>query len=125
MADVPRISDAEWEVMNVVWDDHPVGAADVVERLAAQKDWSDKTVKTLLGRLVRKGALGFEVEGLRYLYRPTVSRERCVREESRSFIERVFGGKSSPLLAHLVRDADLSADEIAELRRVLDGKKAV
>ena len=124
MADVPRISDAEWEVMNVVWDDHPVGAADVVDRLSDQKDLSDKTVKTLLGRLVRKGALGFEVEGRRYLYRPKVSRERCVREESRSFVERVFGGKTSPLLAHMVREADLTADEIAELRRLLDGKEA-
>jgi BlaI family penicillinase repressor len=122
MADVPRISDAEWEVMNVVWDGHPVGASDVVDRLASQRDWSDKPVKTLLGRLVRKGALGFEVEGRRYLYRPKVSRERCVREESRSFVERVLGGKSSPLLAHMVREAELTADEIAELRRVLDGK---
>ena len=125
MANVPRISDAEWEVMNVVWDDHPVGAADVVARLLSQRDWSDKTVKTLLGRLVRKGALGFDVEGRRYLYRPKVSRERCVREESRSFVERVFGGKASPLLAHMVRDAQLTAAEIAELRRVLDGKEAV
>ena len=112
---VPRISDAEWEVMNVVWDDHPIAASDVAARLSDQKEWSPRTVKTLLGRLVRKGALAFQVAGRHYLYRPKVSRERCVREESRSFVERVFGGRSSPLLVHMVREAELTPDEIAEL----------
>ncbi len=120
--DLPQISDAEWDVMNVVWDNHPAGAADVVDRLAGQRDWSDRTVKTLLGRLVKKGALATSPDGRRYLYRPLVSREQCVRAESRSFVDRVLGGRSSPLLVRMVREANLSADDIAELRRVLDGK---
>ncbi len=120
----PRISDAEWEVMNAVWDGHPVAAGDVIARLAQRTDWSARTVKTLLGRLVRKGALGFEVAGRHYLYHPRVSRERCVKAESRSFVERVLGGRTSPLLVHLVREANLSAAEIDELRRVLGEKEA-
>ena len=125
MAGVPRISDAEWDVMNVLWEEHPLGAAQVAERLTDLKDWSPQTVKTLLGRLVRKGVLGFLHVGRRYLYHPKLSRERCVREESRSFAERVFGGASSPLLVQMVRDADLSQDEIAELRRILGQKEEV
>ncbi len=69
MAGLPNISDAEWEVMNVVWDDGPLGAAEVAERLATSTDWTEATVKTLLGRLVKKGALTYEIDGRRYLYR--------------------------------------------------------
>ena len=124
MAKVPRISDAEWEVMNVLWDDAPLGAADVAERLAAGTGWTEATVKTLLGRLVRKGALTYSVDGRRYLYRPRVTRERCVRAESRSFVERVLGGRGSRLLVHLVEQTPLSPGEIDELRRLLDDKEA-
>ena len=124
MAQLPRISDAEWEVMNVVWEDAPVGAADVVARLAQPTDWSEPTIKTLLGRLVRKGALAYEVDGRRYLYRPKVTRARCVRAESRSFVDRVLGGRSSRLLVHMVKEASLDPHEIDELRRLLDEKEA-
>jgi BlaI family penicillinase repressor len=124
MAQLPRISDAEWEVMNVVWDDAPVGAADVVARLSATTDWSEPTIKTLLGRLVKKGALAYEVDGRRYLYRPKVTRARCVRAESRSFVDRVLGGRRSRLLVHMVKETQLSPDEIDELRQLLDEKEA-
>ncbi len=124
MTKLPRISDAEWEVMNVVWDDAPVLAADVAARLADAKDWSEATVKTLLGRLVRKGALAYTVDGRRYVYRAKVTRRRCVRAESRSFVERVLGGQRSRLLVHMVEETPLSAGEIDELRRLLDEKEA-
>ncbi len=81
------------------------------------------TVKTLIGRLVRKEALGFDAEGRHYLYFPKVAREACVRAESRSFADRVFGGAPNPMLLHMVREADLSGDEIAELRRILGEKE--
>src|SRR5215212_7898859 len=98
MAKHPSISEAEWEVMGVVWGRHPIAAGDVVEELAGKKKWSPKTVKTLLNRLVKKGALGFEVEGKRYLYEPKVSREECVRREGKSFVKRVFAGKAGDML---------------------------
>ena len=123
MNETPAISDAEWDVMNVVWDDHPIAASDVADRLVEQKDWSARTVKTLLGRLVRKGALGFEVAGRHYLYHPKVSRDACVRAKSRSFVARVFGGAANPMLLHMVREAELSADDIAELKRIVDAKE--
>ncbi|MEM7307425.1 MAG: BlaI/MecI/CopY family transcriptional regulator [Planctomycetota bacterium] len=122
MSDLPRISDAEWAVMATIWDQHPRTAAEVAAALA-DRAWSVRTVKTLLGRLVKKGVLGFEVDGKRYLYRPRVERDAYVQAESRSFLAR-HGGAASPLLAHFVREGALSADELAELRRLLDEKEA-
>src|SRR5438045_2227225 len=119
----PTISDAEWEVMQVLWETAPLTANDVVDRVAGRKGWNPRTVKTLLNRLVNKGALGFEAEGKRYRYFPTVSRDACVRSESRSFLSRVFGGAVGPMLAHFVNEAPLTADDIRRLRQILERRE--
>lgn len=119
-----RISEAEWSVMDVLWERSPLGSSEVVAELAPATGWSPKTVGTLLGRLVKKGYLGFEDQGGRYLYRPAVPRSEAVREESRSFVERVFGGDASSLLLHFARSAELSPEDLAELRRVLEHRAA-
>jgi BlaI family penicillinase repressor len=116
----PVISDAEWEVMRALWDSADVTANEVVDRVAAKNRWSPRTVKTLLNRLVKKGALGFAAEGNRYRYHPKVSREECVRQESRSFLRRVFGGQAPAMLAHFVNETPLTPDEIRQLRELLD-----
>ena len=118
----PRISEAEWEVMRVAWKKGKATAQEVVDELAHKK-WSPLTVKTLLGRLSRKGALSHEPLGKAYVYRPSVRREDCVRLESESFLDRVFGGAAAPLLAHFVKRAELTREEIDELRKILAGKK--
>src|SRR6188474_1592373 len=99
-AKVPSISEAEWQVMTVIWDSHPITATDVIDKLAKKNDWSPRTVKTLLNRLVRKRALTFQVEGKRYLYRPAIDRAQCLRSESRSFLGRVFAGDAAAMLLH-------------------------
>lgn len=119
----PRISEAEWEVMTVLWESSPLGATEVAEEVCKRMKWHPKTVKTLLGRLVKKGALRTRQEGNRYLYRPTLPRERYVAAESRSFVERVFGGQATPALVHFVETMDLSDDDLDELRAILDRKK--
>ena len=124
MAKTPAISDAEWQVMRVVWErPAPITASDVVEELSRTTDWSAATVKTMLNRLVKKGALTYEAQGKRYLYRAKVKQEQCVRSESRSFLQRVFGGAAAPMLNHFVRDADLTPEEVAELKRILAQKE--
>lgn len=123
MSKSPRISSAEWQVMDLVWAKHPQSAGDVARALAPQQDWSEATVKTLLSRLVKKGALKFEREGKRYLYSPAVGREACVRDEAKSFADRVFGGKSSPMLSWFVEEAPLTDEEIEELQQLLARKK--
>src|SRR3954453_11050434 len=124
MADrLPEISESEWDVMNVLWAaDAPLTAADVVERLAGVRDWSPRTVKTLLNRLINKGALAYDAQGKRYLYRPRVTREQCVREETRSFLSRVFANAPGPMLLQFVAQARLTPAEVEALKRLLDKK---
>jgi BlaI family penicillinase repressor len=110
--------------MRVVWEhDDPITASEVVEALSATTDWSPATIKTMLSRLVKKGALTYEAQGKRYLYRAKVKREQCVRSASRSFLQRVFGGALGPMLNHFVRDANLTPEEVAELKRILSQKE--
>ena len=118
-----KISQAEWEVMNVVWGKAPVPASAVVEQLAEKNDWHPRTIRTLLARLVNKGALRSAFAGKRYLYEPKVTMEECVHHESRSFVERVFGGAPASMLINLVKHTELTPAEINELKRVLSEKE--
>jgi BlaI family penicillinase repressor len=97
-----------------------LAAHDVVAKLASHAEWAPATIKTMLHRLVKKGVLTYEPQGNRYVYRSRVRRSDCVRQASRSFLERVFDGESSSLVAHFLQNSKLSADEIAHLRRILD-----
>ncbi|HUR79704.1 MAG TPA: BlaI/MecI/CopY family transcriptional regulator [Thermoanaerobaculia bacterium] len=118
MTRTPPITDAEWEVMNVLWEQSPCTALEVAEALSRHP----KTVKTLLGRLARKNVLRYREEGNRYVYSPAIPRQRYVRDESASFIDRVFGGETTPALVHFVRSSRMTQEEIDELRRILDKK---
>ena len=106
--------------MKVVWERGPLSAGDIVEAVAAPNQWNPRTVKTLLNRLVTKGALAFEVAGRHYVYRARVARDAVVRRETRSFLSRVFDGALAPALVHFLEDASLSPDEVKQLRKVLD-----
>jgi BlaI family penicillinase repressor len=99
-------------------------ANDIVSRVAGRNDWNPRTVKTLLNRLVKKRALGFESEGKRYQYFPRVTREQCVRSRSQSFLSRVLDGAVGPMLAHFVNETSLSPEEIRELRKILEDRDA-
>ena len=121
MAD--RISGAEHEVMEVLWRKSPLTAAEVAERVPAERKWSVRTVKTLLARLLAKGALEHEEQGRRYLYRPAVARDEYVGEESRRLIERLFGGRVTPLVAHLAERGELTERDIAEIEALLKALK--
>lgn len=123
MTNIPKISEAEWIVMEVVWRKSPVTALEVVQQLTDHKQWQDQTIRTMLRRLIRKKALTYKAQGNVYYYAPAVSREQCVRGESQSFLERVFGGTPQPLLVQLMQETKLSSEEIAELKRILKDKE--
>ena len=123
MNTIVKISDSEWEVMNLVWKKSPVAASEIVGELATKHDWHPRTIRTLLARLVEKGALRFRPEGRRYLYEPKVTMEACVRHESRSFIDRVFGGAPASMLINLVKHAEFTPEEIKQLRKLLAEKE--
>ena len=118
-----RITEAEWEVMAVVWDRPPVAASTVVEMLEHRRQWTLATVRTLLRRFVNKGALQQESEGKRYIYTPLISMAECARQESESFLDRVLGRAPSEAILHLVKRAELSREDIQELRRILREKE--
>ena len=118
-----KISPAEWEVLNVLWDRSPATVLEIWERLEDNQGWHQKTVGTFLKRLVDKGILSVERDGKTNLYAPLRSRRQCVADESASFLRRVFRGATAPLLAHFCESADLSEQEIAELQRVLAQRK--
>ena len=119
-----QISDAEWIVMNFVWQFQPTEASDVITQLGVAHNWSDATVKTMLHRLVKKGALAAELVGKKFRYRSAVRRQDCIRAASRSFLDRVFGGNAAPALLYFVKEARLTDEEISELRQLLDSKIA-
>ena len=120
MAKLPQISDAEWDVIKVLWDRGEASAQDVTEALAVGRNWRPQTVKTLLNRLVKKGAVAYAEEGRRFIYRPKVSRDAVARAESRSFLSRVFDGAVTPALVHFLKLGNLSSADIEELKRTLD-----
>jgi predicted transcriptional regulator len=106
--------------MEILWRNAPRGSDDLAAALQPDTDWHENTVRTLLNRLVRKGAVCAEREGRRYLYSPVLTREQWQTHESRSLLDRVFGGRVAPLLVHFSRNEKLSAKDVAELRKLVD-----
>lgn len=115
-----QISEAESVVMDVLWKRQPLSAEEVVASLSGQQDWQEATVKTLLNRLLKKGAIGAEKDGRRYLYAPVLQRDAWVQGESESLLERMFGGRVAPLVAHFSEQRKLSRKDIADLRKLLE-----
>lgn len=115
-----QISEAESAVMDVLWRSHPLSAEDVVAALAESRQWQEATIKTLLNRLLNKGAVAAEKDGRRYLYSPLLEREAWMLEESEGLLGRLFGGRVAPLVAHFSQHRRLSRKDIAELRALLE-----
>jgi BlaI family transcriptional regulator, penicillinase repressor len=114
-----KISDAEWTVMRSLWKLGEGTAAEVSATLAAGTTWSPRTVRTLLGRLVKKEVLGYREVGREYLYRPLVDEQTCEREASLHFLDKIFSGQLSPFLAHFAESGRLSAADLAELSQIV------
>lgn len=124
MKALPRISDTEWEIMRVVWAHHPITASAIIEHLTRQDPtWHPVTAKTLLNRLVKKGALGYDQDGRAYVYRPLVSERDCVAVESRSFLDRVFAGSIKTMVSHFVEEKQLTPGQVGELKKMLEQQR--
>jgi BlaI family penicillinase repressor len=123
MGQPPTISNAEWLVMKVIWAKSSATAAEVVEALEGETAWKPKTIMTLLNRLAKKGALRFKKEGRAYRYFPVIGEAETIKAESRSFVERVYGGALTPMLVSFLEEAELSQEEIGDLKRLLDRRR--
>lgn len=120
MRDLPKISEAEYEVMKIIWEQAPISTNDVVALLMDINTWSPKTVQTLLHRLVKKGALSYKKESRSFVYSPLVKEEEYVAEESHSFLDRFYNGTLNAMVLNFLEQDKLTKDEINELRRILD-----
>ncbi|MEN1927179.1 BlaI/MecI/CopY family transcriptional regulator [Luteimonas sp. MJ293] len=114
-----QVSEAESIVMEVLWGRSPLGSDEVVAALAARSDWAEPTIKTLLNRLLKKGAIRAERDGRRYLYSPVLTRDAWVASQSEGVLDRLFGGRVAPLVAHFSERGKLSQDDIDELKRLI------
>ena len=123
MSESPQISEGEWEVMKALWDSSPASVNQLAERLAPTTKWHPKTVRTMLSRLERKGVVNFRVIDGIYHYAPTASRENCTSRATESFVDRVFGGALTPMIAQLINRRPLTAQEKRELRKLLNDQK--
>lgn len=119
---LPKISEAEWKVMEVIWQIHPIGGSDVARRLETRESWHIKTVKTLLNRLARKGVIGYQKEKNAHLYSPLIAREKYIDRDSKGFVDRVFGGNESTALMFFMESAQLSKHDISQLESLLKQK---
>ena len=116
----PPITDAERLVMEAVWTEDPLSSAEIVEHVSQHENWAPKTVQTLIGRLVGKKMLQRESAGRGYLYRPAIPREEFVASKSRGLIQRLFSGRVTPLVAAFAEREPISAEDLAELRELVD-----
>ncbi len=121
MPSLPNISESEWSLMEALWESSPHTASELTKTLRPTMNWAENTVRTLLTRLIDKGAIktGENSSGTR-TYLPAVKREACVRAEGESFMQRIFGGAAKPLLVHFAQNSKLTAEEVRELKKILD-----
>lgn len=115
----PKISDSEWEVMKVLWDHEPITAVEVLAKLPHEQ-WKQKTVNTFLARLESKEVIESTREGRANVYKSLLSEGQCCREEGRHFLDKVFRGKVAPMMLHFIENEELSEDDLADLKSLLD-----
>jgi BlaI family penicillinase repressor len=120
---IPNISEAEWEIMTVLWKESPLTANDVISTLQERTDWKPKTVRTLLDRLVKKNVVGVNKEQRVFTFFPLYSQDECQHAEAESFVKRIYGGALKSMLVQFIQEDSLSEEDIKELRSILDPKQ--
>lgn len=122
MKEYPKVSDAEWQVMEALWAKSPLTAAEIIEFLLVNNDWSPKTIHTLISRLVKKGAIKATKETSYYQYTPIVSQEELRNVETKSFIEKIYKGSLHLMLSNFIKEENLTEEEIEDLKNILKKK---
>ena len=122
MRELPQISEAEFEVMKVVWKYAPINTNEITEKLTQTTNWSPKTIQTLIKRLVSKKALTYEKQSRVFVYTPLVKEDEYIRRESNTFLNRFYDGNITSMLASYIEDDKLSETELDTLRSLLSQK---
>lgn len=119
MEKLPKISEAEYEVMKIVWEGSPVSTNEITDRLVSDTDWSPKTIQTLIRRLVAKGVLSYEKQGRMFFYTPVVKEEEYLRRKSSSFVDRYFHGDFAALVSAYLDSEGLKKSDVEALKGIL------
>lgn len=114
------ISPAELKVLEILWESSPLSASHIVEKLESVESWHSRTIKSLINRLLKKKAIGYKLDGNRYLYYPKLNKNEYLQATSRSLIHRLFGGRISPLVAHFAKQEKISKEDLQELKAILE-----
>lgn len=122
MKKVPSISEAEYQVMKIIWQKSPISTNEVVEKLEKMTAWKPKTIQTLLSRLVKKGALEYVKQGRVFVYTPLIQEREILENENTSFIERFYDGMANSMVVNLLEQDKLSEEDMNELKQLLDEK---
>ena len=122
MRNLPQISEAEYEVMKVVWKHAPISTNEITQQLLKTTSWSPKTIQTLIKRLVNKGALSYEKQSRMFVYTPIVKENEYIGQESNSFLKRFYGGNITAMVSAYLENDKLSEAEIETLRGLLSKK---
>lgn len=120
MHEIPKISNAEWEVMRIIWNHSEITSINIIQQLKDKAQWKPATVKSLINRLLNKNAIGFNKLGYEYLYYALVSEDECVKSESKSFVDRVFNGSFKSMLLTFADSKEISEKDIEELKNILN-----
>lgn len=122
MKNIPQISEAEFEIMKIIWKYAPINTNEVTEKLTHTTDWSPKTIQTMLKRLVAKNALTYSKESRVFVYTPLISETEYLRQKRTSFLDRYFQGNMTSMLSSYLEEETLSQKELEELRKLLSDK---
>ena len=117
------ISEAEYQVMKLIWDKAPVSTKEVTEILTVESSWKPKTIQTLLSRLVKKGAIGYKKEGRVFVYTPLIKEEDYVEQESSSFLNKFYDGALNSMVVNFLEQDKLTENDINEFKKILDMEK--
>ena len=120
MCEIPNITNAEWEIMKIIWITPEISSINIIQELKDKSEWKPATVKTLINRLLTKNAIGFNKIGYEYLYFPLVSEDECIKLESQSFIKKVFNGSIKSMLLTFAQSEEITETDIAELKNILE-----
>lgn len=117
-----KISNSEWLVMRVLWEDSPKTSTNIIKALSTETDWKPKTIHTLIARLVKKGALGMDKDTGQHIFYPLMNKEDCIQEETGSFVQKIYEGSIYNLVANFIHDEKMSVSEMEDLKKLLDEK---
>ncbi|MCX7709858.1 MAG: BlaI/MecI/CopY family transcriptional regulator [Clostridia bacterium] len=123
MKELPRISEAEWEIMKLIWKKNPITSDEIITPLSSKMGWTAQTIKTFINRLLKKEVIRFEKSGRNYLYYPILTEKECIKAENKSFLEKVYNGAIGMLVSNFLEDEALSEKDIEYLQQLLNSRK--